>query len=100
MILGILRKLVIFMISLQLGEWKKPTCEDLIDHYWYLVVVEGYGTPLKAKYHDDPIPYFQAFAVNPLSGNPIWKYFNIDDVMYCSEMPDLKEKGEKDETIN
>ena len=77
------------MMSQQIGDWKIVSEEDLEDHNWYLIAVEGYGTPLKAKYHSDGIPEFQAFTVDPWSGNSYWKYFDVDDVKYYMEMPKL-----------
>ena len=43
--------------------WKKFTFQaehDLLkDHHFYLVAHKGYGTPMKAKWHQDCAPHFE-----------------------------------------
>ena len=63
----------------------------LVDHYFYLVTHADYGTPMKAKYHDDLGGYFEIMNkksvpveyVDPILGESKIKYF-----MPMPEMPD------------
>lgn len=62
----------------------------LIDHYFYLVTHPDYGTPMKAKYHDDLGGYFEIVSgkkesiyITPIFGKCKCKYF-----MPMPEMPD------------
>lgn len=63
----------------------------LVDHYFYLVTHADYGTPMKAKYHDDLGGYFEIMNkknvpveyVDPILGESKIKYF-----MSLPEMPD------------
>ena len=63
----------------------------LVDHYFYLVTHADYGTPMKAKYHDDMGGYFEIMSkknvpveyVNQILGKSKIKYF-----MPMPEMPD------------
>lgn len=61
-------------------EWT-PLTEDsineLVDHNWYLLASEKFGTPLKAKYHADA-PHFQIFAT--LKGMAIFDYCYVSDL--------------------
>ena len=42
------------------NEWVEDDTR-LEDHYFYLVVDKEYGTPMKAKYHDD-VPHFEIYG--------------------------------------
>lgn len=64
----------------------------LVDHYFYLVTHADYGTPMKAKYHDDIGGYFEIVSgdkkipaeyIDPILDNSKIKYF-----MPLPEMPD------------
>lgn len=64
----------------------------LVDHCFYLVTHADYGTPMKAKYHDDIGGYFEIMSsdkkipveyVDPILGKSKIKYF-----MPMPEMPD------------
>lgn len=65
------------------------TCKE--EDYFYLVTHADYGTPMKAKYHDDMGGYFEIMSkrnvpieyVNPILGKSKIKYF-----MPLPEMPD------------
>lgn len=67
--------------------------DKLIDHYFYLVTHCDYGTPMKAKYHDDAGGYFELLTyecgkfcefINPIFQHSCrCKYF-----MPLPEMPD------------
>ena len=68
--------------------------DKLKDHYFYLVTHKDYGTPMKAKYHDDLGGYFELINykreteyINQILGESKCKYF-----MEMPEMPnDYKE---------
>lgn len=68
--------------------WKKLKKDTkLQDHFWYLLAIKGYGTPMKAKYHIEG--YFSVLAG---SGRPDMIYWDIqwkDVVLYYAEMPKL-----------
>ena len=72
--------------------------DKLQDHYFYLVTHVDYGTPMKAKYHDDIGGFFEIFSrgtftefINPILYPCKCKYF-----MELPEMPeDYKEEEEK-----
>lgn len=65
--------------------------DKLEDHYFYLVTHADYGTPMKAKYHDDMGGYFEIMSkkgvpieyVNPIFAKRKIKYFSP-----LPEMPD------------
>ena len=66
--------------------------DELEDHYFYLVTHADFGTPMKAKYHDDMGGYFEIKSsdkkipveyVNPIIGESKIKYF-----MPLPEMPE------------
>lgn len=66
--------------------------DKLQDHYFYLVTHADYGTPMKAKYHDDMCGYFEIKSsdkkipveyVDPILSKSKIKYF-----MPMPEMPD------------
>ncbi len=57
----------------------EPDDTGLKDHYFYLVTVKGFRTPMKAKYHDD-LP----FGFQP----PLTKDFDPCDVVAWCELPD------------
>ena len=70
--------------------------DKLIDHYFYLVTHPDYGTPMKAKYHDDLGGYFEIVSgkkesiyVNPIFVKCKCKYF-----MPTPEMPDYYKEVE------
>ena len=57
----------------------EPDDTGLKDHYFYLVTVKGFKTPMKAKYHDDsPFGFLP-----PLTGD-----FDPCDVIAWRELPD------------
>ena len=66
--------------------------DELEDHYFYLVTHADFGTPMKAKYHNDMGGYFEIKSsdkkipveyVNPIIGESKIKYF-----MLLPEMPE------------
>lgn len=57
----------------------EPNNTGLKDHYFYLVTVKGFKTPMKAKYHDD-----SPFGFLP----PITGDFDPCDVIAWHELPD------------
>lgn len=78
-------------------DWLKTSenLDKLKDHYFYLVTHPDFGTPLKAKYHDDlggyfEFPYYPVDMefVNPIFGKCVCKYF--------MEMPDMPEDYTED----
>lgn len=75
--------------------WKNvDACRDeLEDHYFYLVLHKRFGTPMKAKYHDDMGGYFEIVSALPneigwidnVFIDPLFGERNIDWFM---EMPE------------
>ena len=61
----------------------------LVDHWFYLVTHADYGTPMKAKYHDDLGGYFEIMNkkdvpveyIDPMIGKSKIKYFAPMPVM-------------------
>lgn len=74
------------------GEWIPIEKEDdLIDHYWYLVVHEDYKTPIKAKYHSD-VPHF-TFSAN---GKEHASYIFEGKITHYMDLPELPKEVEND----
>lgn len=55
------------ILSDMVPAWKNvDACRDeLKDHYFYLVLDRRFGTPMKAKYHDDMGGYFEIVSALP-----------------------------------
>ena len=64
--------------------------DKLKDHYFYLVTHTDYGTPMKAKYHDDIGGYFEIFNRGTFTEfiNPIFYPCKCKYFMELPEMPD------------
>ena len=75
-----------------LRKWKPLDVTELKDRYWYLIVVEGFGTPLKAQFRNDCIPEFKAFGIDGKTGDPKWLWFEPKDIQYWIELPDFPKK--------
>ena len=70
------------------GRWNKfdPMDDDkLKDHWYYLIAMEGYETPMKAKWHSD-LNMFEVKGVNRAVYN--------DEIRAWMEMPEMP--NEKD----
>lgn len=71
--------------------WKNvDACRDeLKDHYFYLVLDKRFGTPMKAKYHDDMGGYFELVSlVKPRDTIFIDQWFGERDIDWFMEMPE------------
>ena len=71
--------------------WKSvDACRDeLKDHYFYLVLDRRFGTPMKAKYHDDMGGYFQVVSlVNACDVVFIGQLFEERDIGWFMEIPE------------
>lgn len=62
------------------------------DHYWYSLIVDGFETPVKAKFHDDGGCHFTWYG-NGANGQ-LMEYATYeweDCVLYAAELPSKKE---------
>ena len=57
------------------------------DHYFYLLAVIGFGTPIKAKFHDDPLPCFTHYA---MQNNVVGEYsIEFEDITHWMHLPTI-----------
>lgn len=71
--------------------WKNvDACRDeLKDHYFYLVLDRRFGTPMKAKYHDDMGGYFELVSLVKARDTVfIDQLFGERDINWFMEMPE------------
>ena len=67
---------------------KMPDDENLLeDHYWYLIAHRDFATPMKAKYHGEPFPYFEMYY----EGGRCVSYLYDGAVKYWTELPEMPE---------
>lgn len=62
------------------------------DHYWYLLIVDGFETPVKAKFHDDGGCHFTWYGRN--KNGTLTSYCAYEwegQVLYAAELPSKKE---------
>lgn len=68
------------------GKWKLINTNELKDHYWYLIAIPKYGTPMKARYHSDSESFtFFAYGENEICRIEIM----ADDIDWYCELPNL-----------
>jgi hypothetical protein len=62
------------------------------DHYWYLLIVDGFETPVKAEFHDDGGCHFIWYGLDK-NGTPkrYCAYEWDDQVLYAAEFPSKRE---------
>lgn len=76
-------------------EWKVFDQESVYDntfrdHYFYLLAVKGYGTPIKAKFHDDPFPCFTHYA---MQNNVVGEYgIDLETITHWRYLPAMPEQ--------
>lgn len=71
--------------------WKNvDACRDeLKDHYFYLVLDKRFGTPMKAKYHDDMGGYFELVSLVKARDTVFIDFlFGERDIDWFMEMPE------------
>ena len=74
------------------GEWINFDQESVYDntfrdHYFYLLAVIGFGTPIKAKFHDDPLPCFTHYA---MQNNVVGEYaIELEDITHWMHLPTI-----------
>lgn len=74
-----------------------PDNDDrLEDHFFYLVADKRYGTPMKAKYHDEG--YFQILSQYHYSTQnaDVWSWEFGDVITHYMQLPELPWKYEKE----
>lgn len=66
--------------------------DKLIDHYFYLVTHADYGTPMKAKYHDDMGGYFEILSVDKkIPVEYVNSILSKSKIKYFMPMPEMPE---------
>lgn len=70
--------------------WHKlPDDENLLeDHYWYLIAHRRFGTPMKAKYHDDCDARFEFYCAEGRCSS----YLTDNEVTHWMELPKKPEE--------
>lgn len=82
----------------QQGEWVNFDQESVYDntfrdHYFYLLAVKGFGTAIKAKFHDDPLPCFTHYAIQ---NNVVGEYaIDLEDITHWMHLPTIPGQEEE-----
>lgn len=81
--------------------WLKTSenLDKLQDHYFYLVTHPDFGTPLKAKYHNDMGGYFE-FPYYPVDMEFVDPIFGECKCKYFMELPEMPDDYEEVDSID
>lgn len=76
--------------------WKNADSKSWIkmfkDHYWYLLIVDGFETPVKAEFHDYGGCHFTWYGIGVVGQlMPYAAYEWEGRVLYAAELPSKKE---------
>ena len=72
--------------------------DKLQDHYFYLVTHSDFGTPLKAKFHDDLGGYFE-FRGYDIDNEFVDPIFRDSKCKYFMELPEMPEDYKEEKIL-